>query len=164
MRELVKPVIASSLGALLLSCSANTEPRLMPELLARKPVCLTLDWGVGPRATFYGRPAPDTLMLLPDRGERLGYADSADAWGRIKLAPSQQDREGGGWIWWMAGDTLNIRAENPTMDGLAIWSVRQDEKRLATWREFGLTTSEASQGGRLGLRPYKCRGLPESAP
>jgi hypothetical protein len=160
---LVKPLIATSLGAVLLSCSANPEPRVLPELLARKRACLTLDWGAGPRATFYGRPAPDTLMLLPDRGEHLGYVDSADAWGRIELASSQQDRKGGGWVWWTVGDTLNIRAENPTMDGLVIWSVQPDEKRPATWREFGLTTSDASQGGRLGLRPYKCSGLPESA-
>jgi hypothetical protein len=82
---------------LILSCSSNPKPRVLPELLARKPACLTLDWGAGPRATFYGQPAPDTLMLLPDRGEPLGYVDSADAWGRIELASSQQDRSGGGW-------------------------------------------------------------------
>jgi hypothetical protein len=160
----VKPVIASSLGALLLSCSSNPEPRVLPELFARKLVCLTLDWGAGPRATFYGRPAPDTLMLLPDRGEQLGYVDSADAWGRIELAPSQQDRRGGGWVWWMAGDTLNIRAENPTMDGLVIWSVQPDGRSPASWWEFGLRSSEASQRGRVGLRPYKCSGLAEAAP
>jgi hypothetical protein len=103
-------------------------------------------------------------MLLPDRGEHLGYVDRADAWGRIELASSQQDREGGGWVWWMASDTLNIRAENPTMDGLVIWSVQPDEKRLATWKEFGLTTAEASQSSRLGLSTYKCSGLPGSTP
>jgi hypothetical protein len=56
----------------ILSCSPNPEPRIMPELLAHKPVCLTMDWGSSARPSFSGRPAPDTLLLLPERGGRPG--------------------------------------------------------------------------------------------
>lgn len=149
---------------LVLSCAASREPGIMPKLLAHEPVCLTLDWGAGPRATFYSRPAPDTLVLLTRPKDRRPFFDNFDAWGLIELAPSQQDREGGGWVWWMANDTLNIRAENPTMDGLAIWSVQPDKRSVASWREFGLVSSEASEAGHVGLHPYECSGLPQSAP
>lgn len=86
-------------GFSILSCSANPEPGVLPELLARQPVCLALDWGQKPRPTYYARTAPDTLLLLPGQGERHGLASNARVWGRVALAASQQDREGGGWMW-----------------------------------------------------------------
>lgn len=136
---------------------------IVPELLSHKPVCLTLDWGADPRATFYSRPAPDTLTLLPNRGERVSTMEWTDVWGHIELAPSQQDRRGGGWVWWMVGDTLAIQGENPTMDGIAIWLVHKNGRSVATWKEFGLTSAENSPGGRVRLRPYECSG-PAQAP
>ena len=141
---------------LILSCAANSEPRITAGLLSRVPVCLTLGWGAGQRATFYSRPAPDTLTLLPDPGEAYTGPDSADAWGLVELVPSQQDRRGGGWWWSLKRDTLVIRGDNPTMDGLAIWSVHPDERAPANWREFGLRSEENSEFGRVGLRPYAC--------
>lgn len=32
---------------LVLSCATSREPWILPELLARKPVCLALDWSTG---------------------------------------------------------------------------------------------------------------------
>ena len=117
--------------------------------------------GVGPKATFYGGPAPDTLLLLPGRTKRFVDVDRAERWGFIELAPSQQRREGGGWRWWLVGDTLNIRADNPTMDGIAIWSVRPDGNSRGMWRVFGLGLAET---GRVVLVPYKCTSLPAADP
>ena len=160
MRELVKSVIASSLGALLLSCSPNPEPRVLPDLLARKPVCLALDWGTGPPPDFFGWTAPDTLLLLPAGGEDLGHADSAGVEGRVALAGSQQDRKGGGWIWWTQHDTLVISSMSPTMDDLVVFAVRPEGRVPVDWRGPGLA---ASEGGRVGLYPYECKGLAEPA-
>lgn len=160
MTGLVRVVIAIALllGPLLLSCSANREPRIVPELLSQKPVCLALDWGRNSRPTFYGRPAPDTLTLVPNRGEHVSTMEWTDVWGRVELAPSQLDRRGGGWVWWMLGDSLAIQAENPTMDGISIWLTDNDDNSIATWREFGLVVSETSPSGRVRLRPYQCSG------
>ena len=162
MIRLVEPLIASSLGALLLSCSANTEPRIMPELWAREPVCLTLDWGAGPRATFYGRPAPDTLLLLPERGDRPRFPEDADSWGKVALSPSQRDREGAGWTWWTVGDTLVIRGWSVTEEDLGVETEKPDSSVPARWG--GGDAGTGVKRGTVGLHPYKCGRLPESAP
>jgi hypothetical protein len=148
----VKPVLASALGALLLSCSANPEPRVLPDLLARKTVCLALDWGTGPPPDFFGWTAPDTLLLLPDRGEDLGHADSAGLQGRVALAESQQDRKGGGWIWWTQHDTLVISSMSPTMDDLVVFAARPEGKVPADWRGSGMAKGKRGQVGLSACR------------
>jgi hypothetical protein len=145
--RLVKPVIVSSLGAVLLSCSANPQPRVLPDLLARKPVCLALDWGTSPPPDFFGWTAPDTLVLLPGSGEDLGHADSAGVEGRVTLAGSQQDRKGGGWIWWTHHDTLVISSMSPTMDDLVVFAVRPEGKVPADWRGSGMAEGKRGQVG-----------------
>jgi hypothetical protein len=161
VKTLVKPVLACLLGALLLSCSANTAPGVLPQLLAREPVCLAVDWGPGPTPNFFGWTAPDTMLLLPRGGENLGLADSAGAEGRVALVRSQQDRKGGGWIWWTQHDTLVISSMSPTMDDLEVFAVRPEGSVAADWRGSGMAESER---GQVGLRPYECGGLPASAP
>jgi hypothetical protein len=158
VRELLDMGRAAPFAALLLilSCAAHSEAGITASLLAQRPVCLTLEWGTGRRGTFYSQPAPDTLTLLPDPGKAYTGPEPRDAWGLIRLAPTQQDRRGGGWWWMLAGDTLTIRGDNPTMDGLAIWAVRPDEQHPASWEEFGLTSEEHSARGRVGLRRYGC--------
>ncbi len=147
----------AALGVLLLACAGNPKPRVTGELLARRPVCLAVDWLPDTRATFAGRPAPDTLVLLPDPGDG-GVEENVEAWGIIDLAVSQQERSGGGWWWSLARDTLMLKGENPTMDGLVLWLVKPDERQHATWREFGLTAFEDSKTGRVDLHPCRGRG------
>jgi hypothetical protein len=146
---------------LILSCSANHEARVMPELLARKPVCLTLEWEPNSRPRFLESTAPDTMLLIPNRGKQLGYADTGGAEGRVALAPSQQDRKGGGWIWWTRGDTLWISSRSPTMDDLVVRAARPSGRDPADWRGVGMA---ASEHGRVGVHPYKCKELSESVP
>ena len=159
MRALVKPILACLLGALLLSCSANPRPGILPQLLAGKPVCLAMDWGSGPTPNFFGWTAPDTMLLLPGGGEDLGLADSTGAEGRVAMARSQSDRKGGGWIWWTQHDTLLVRSMSPTMDDLTVLAIRPGGSVAADWRGSGFATSER---GQVGLQPYECRTLPQS--
>ena len=155
MKVRVSVVKLSWLSLLLpaVSCAGNREPGIVPDLVARKPVCLALDRETGSRANVYGGLAPDTLLLLPSR-EPFVDEDSLDAFGDIELAPSQQRLERGGWRWWLRSDTLIMRVENPTMDDLVIRSVRPDAGSGATWRAFGFGTAE----GRVVLLPYECTG------
>src|SRR5215212_4448435 len=51
-------------------CSGNSERQIITALARREPVCLTIDWGSAPAPIYSGRPAPDTLLLLPERGYR----------------------------------------------------------------------------------------------
>lgn len=133
-----------------ISCSGNPKPGIMPDLLGHRPVCLEISWG-SPRPEFYGRPAPDTLMLLPSRGERPAFEQDVDAWGSVELAKSQADREGGGWFWRVRGDTLIIVATTPTMEDLGVWSVQPDSRALAHWKE-----SDTEEGGTAQLQSYEC--------
>lgn len=89
--------IPAAACSLLVSCAGNPPSRIMPDLLAGRPVCLTMDWGTTARPSFSGRPAPDTLLLLPEREGRPGVPPDADSLGMIALSASQQDRNGGGW-------------------------------------------------------------------
>jgi hypothetical protein len=154
VRELVKPVIAFSLGALLVSCSSNPEPRVLPELLAGKPVCLAVDWGTVSGPTYSGRPAPDTLLLLPGRGERRGPPEGAERWGDVALAPSQRDRQGSGWSWWTVGDTLVIRGWSVTEEDLIVQAVKSDAKFPATWLSTAMGTTR--KRGSAYLHEYPC--------
>lgn len=144
---------------LVLGCAANSGADIVPYLVARRPVCLSLDWGQEPRATSYARLAPDTLLLLPGQKERHGLAAKAEVWGNAALAPSQQDREGGGWVWWMAGDTLRMETHTPTMEYLAAWAVHPKGNVLASWAGGGLGPTAQ---GHVVLRPYKCKELLEA--
>lgn len=137
--------------AVMMSCSGNPTPGIMADLLAHRPVCLEIDWGSA-RPKFYGRPAPDTLMLLPSRGEHQGFEEGADAWGSIKLAQSQADREGGGWLWWVRRDTLQVLAGTPTMEDLGVWSVRPGSEASAQWG----TAGGPPESGTAQLRSYEC--------
>jgi hypothetical protein len=134
-----------------MSCAGKPAAQIMPDLVAHKPVCLALDWGAGPPPNFFGWTAPDTMLLLPARGEQLGHADSTGAEGRVALAPSQQDREGGGWIWWTQHDTLRISSMSPTMDNLVVSATRPD--RRADWRGSGMAVR---QHGQVSLHRYPC--------
>jgi hypothetical protein len=141
------------------NCAANQKPRIIPELKAGKPVCLTMDWGPSARPTFSGRPAPDTLLLLPERGGRPGTRPDADARGMITLSPSQRDREGGGWTWWTKADTLAITGWDVTEEHLAIQAEKADASVPARWAE-----AMSGRRGTVTLQPYKCTRLPEPAP
>jgi hypothetical protein len=134
-----------------ISCSGNPRPGIMSDLLAHRPVCLEIDWGSA-RPEFYGRPAPDTLLLLPSRGEPHGFEKGADAWGSIELAKSQADREGGGWLWWVRQDTLQILAGTPTMEDLGVWSIRPGSEAAAQWG----TAGSESKAGTAQLQSYEC--------
>ena len=133
------------------SCSGNPKPGIMSDLLAHRPVCIEIDWGSA-RPDFYGRPAPDTLLLLHSRSEPHGFEKGADAWGSIELARSQTDREGGGWDWWVRGDTLNILAGTPTMEDLGVWAVRPGSEAPAQWG----ATGGPPETGTARLRSYEC--------
>lgn len=146
---------------LVLSCAASQESGILPELLAHEPVCLALDWGTGPPPSFFGWAAPDTLLLLPERGEDLGNADSAGAEGRVALAGSQQNRKGAGWIWWTQHDTVVVSSTSPTMDDLVVLAVRPEGRVVANWKGSGMAARER---GQVALHPYECKGLPEPAP
>jgi hypothetical protein len=152
----VSVVKLSRLSVLLpaLSCAGNTERGIVPDLVAHEPVCLALDWSTRSRADIYDGMAPDTLLLQPGRRERFVDEDRLDAWGDIELAPSQQRLERGGWRWWVRSDTLIMRVDDPTMDGLMIWAVAPRASSRAKWREFGMRTAE----GPVVLRRYQCAG------
>jgi len=133
------------------NCAANQKPGIIPELKAGKPVCLTMDWGQSARPSFSGRPAPDTLLLLPERGGRPGIPADADSRGMIALAPSQRDREGGGWTWWTKADTLSITGWDVTEEHLAIQAEKADLSVPATWAE-----AMSGRRGTVTLQPYEC--------
>jgi hypothetical protein len=156
--------VRTSVAALFLlqSCAANPELGILSELLARRPVCLTLDWGAGQRPSFYGRPAPDTLLLLPERGGRPGIPANADSRGNVALSPGQRDRQGGGWTWWTVGDTLVIRGWSVTEEDLGVQAVKPDGSTSAEWAGGDWGTSPKQ--GTVSLDNYKCSELPESAP
>jgi hypothetical protein len=146
---------------LLTSCAGKSSSQIMPGLLAHDPVCLALDWGTGSPPTFFGSTPPDTMLLLPGGEEDLRRADSAGAEGRVALARSQQDREGGGWIWWTQQDTLMISSMSPTMDDLVVIAVRPEGRVRASWRGSGMAVSNR---GSVGLQRYKCTALRASGP
>ncbi len=133
------------------SCAANQKPGIIPDLKAGKPICLTMDWGQSERPGFSGRPAPDTLLLLPEREGRPGIPADADSRGMIRLAPSQRDREGGGWTWWTKADTLAISGWDVTEEHLAIQAEKADASGAAKWAE-----AMSGRQGTVTLQPYKC--------
>lgn len=136
---------------LAINCARTPLSRITPDLLAHEPVCLALDWGAGPPPNFFGWTAPDTMLLLPGGREHLGHAERSGAEGRVALAPSQQDRKGGGWIWWTQHDTLMISSMSPTMDDLVLSAARSDGS--ADWRGSGMAVE---QQGHVGLHRYQC--------
>ena len=133
------------------SCAANRQPRIIPELRSGNPVCLKVDWDPSGRPGFSGRPAPDTLLLLPERGGRPGIPADVDSRGMITLAPSQRDREGGGWTWWTKADTLAITGWDVTEEHLAIRAENADASVPARWLE-----AMSGRRGSVTLQPYKC--------
>ena len=133
------------------SCAANRHPSVIPELLAGKPVCLTVDWGSGGRPGFSGGAAPDTLLLLPERGGRPGIPANADSRGMVTLGPSQREREGGGWTWWTKADTLVIRGWSVTEEDLELQTDETGSSMGARWAE-----GASRRRGTATLQPYKC--------
>jgi hypothetical protein len=136
-------------------CSGNPEPRVITVLSTQKPVCLTVDWAGAP-PTYSGRPAPDTLLLLPGHDGRSTPADAAESWGAVALSRSQQDREGPGWSWWTVGDTLVIRGWSLTEEDLVLQTANPGLATSATWvsAEMGATRKR----GSATLHSYKCSG------
>lgn len=150
---------------LLTGCAANPETQITPGLLAKTPVCLTMKWDQRP--SYTGHAAPDSIMLLPgevdllgrrDTAKAWGFAHNATAWGRAALAPTQRDREGGGWVWWVAGDTLVISVLNPTFEHLFILAAHPDKEAPVEWHGSGFTSYPRQ--GRVSLRRYKCNVAP----
>ena len=142
------------------SCAGNPSSPVMADLLSGSQVCLALDWGSASRPDFFGWTAPDTMLLLPRISENQREALQADAEGLVGVAASQPDRKGGGWIWWIRGDTLGISSQSPTMTDLVIQAVRPTGRTRASWVNVG----GGSEQGHLDLEAYPCGGLSESSP
>ena len=143
------------------SCAGNPSSPIMADLQSGSQVCLALDWGSDSRPDFFGWTAPDTMLLLPKISENRLEALEADAEGLVGVAASQQDRKGGGWIWWIRGDTLRISSQSPTSFDLIIQAVRPRERSRGSWTGPSSSTSER---GHLDLEAYPCGGPSESSP
>ena len=153
-------VCCLSLCCLALSCSGHPSGSLVPRLASRQPLCLAVSWHGQLMPTLDDQPAPDTLVLVPGSGERHGLAGSSELWGKIELAVTQQDRRGGGWVWWITGDTLHVFG-GTVFDELRAWMRRPGERTRAEWvrtRDLGQTLR-----GDASFRRFNCDDLKRPA-
>ena len=138
------------------SIGCGSRSGILAELRAQQSICLALDWGLEPRLTWQGQPAPDTLLLLPGDGQSK-WPGPSDASGPIGFAPRSSRQDASSWRWSMSGDTLSIVAFTPTMDDLVI--TVQAQPGLAEWEVAGLGTEE----GRLEVAECKLKSPSRSA-
>ena len=136
-------------------CSRNLGEPIIPELTTGNPVCLSVDWHSAPAPSYSGRPAPDTVLLLPQHGGRHRPSDNAESWGDVALSPSQRDRQGAGWSWWTVGDTLVIRGWSVTEEDLILQAVKPHGSIQASWLSQAMGTG--ARRGTATMLSYKCQ-------
>jgi hypothetical protein len=140
-------ILAASLG-----CAPKLSHTVPDQLLARRPLCLAVDW-IGRRPPgLEGREPPDTVILMPSEGAPNNWAKEFELSGEVALTRAQQSRIFTA-VWGMARDSLRINGYS-LFENFNLILAKPGSEREAVW--FYSKDLGPSLRGRARLKPFPC--------